>query len=104
MVRFTVEQIRKESRKRNLVSYKSTKSYLQRNTMYARQIWFYTTQKIKNIEPIKCLVRRHHDKVIENAHKRTCQKRKAKNNEFKNYVTGMTEWLRRNPKNDKPIE
>ena len=28
----------------------------------------------------------------------------AKNNEFKNYVTGMTEWLRRNPKNDKPIE
>ena len=31
-------------------------------------------------------------------------KKRDKNNEFKNYVTVMMEWLHRNPNNDKPIE
>ena len=58
----------------------------------------------KNAEPIKHVVRRHHNKLIQDSHKRPCQKKKTKNNEFRNYVTGMTEWLHKNPKNEKPIE
>ena len=53
---------------------------------------------------IERTVHRHSDKLIQDSHKLPCRKRKAKNNEFRNYVTGMTEWLRRDPKNEKPIE
>ena len=50
------------------------------------------------------MVRRHCDKLLQDSHKRPCQKRKAKNNEFRKYITGMTEWLWKNPNNEKSIE
>ena len=69
-----------------------------------RRILGWLQNEPENAERIKRTVRRHRDKLIQDSHKRPCQKRKAKNNEFRKYVTGMTEWLRTNPKNEKPIE
>ena len=137
MVRFTVEQIRKESRKGNLcptdivlfpeneeafiekstaqeiVDYvsmhkkaiiNSTNDWEKRSIKGVRTILGWIQNELKNAKPIKCSVHRHRDRVIQNTYKRICQKKKDKNNQFKNYVTGMMEWLQRNPNNNKPIE
>ena len=106
------------------------KNYLQRRTMYARQIsqgiadhvsmqkkvpnlssialmnaingvktildWL--QHDLENAKPIKYMVHRHCDQVIQNTHKCTCWKNKDKKNDFNTFVTGMMEWLRKNPK------
>ena len=58
----------------------------------------------ENEAMIERTVRRHRDKLIQDSQKRPCRKRKAKNDDFRKYVTGMTEWLRKNPNNKKSIE
>ena len=58
----------------------------------------------ENEARIERTVCRHRDKLIQDSHKRPCRKRKAKNDDFRKYVSGMTEWLRKDPNNEKSIE
>ena len=82
----------------------SVNDWKKRSIKGARTILGWLQKDPENEAMIKRTVRRHRDKLIQDSHKRPCRKRKAKNDEFRKYVTGMTEWLRRDPNNEKPIE
>ena len=70
----------------------------------ARTILGWLQKDPENEAMIERTVRRHRDKLIQDSHKRPCKKRKAKNDDFRKYVSGMTEWLRKDPNNEKSIE
>ena len=82
----------------------SVNDWKKRSIKGARTILGWLQKDPKNATKIKRTVRRHRDKLIQDSQKRPCRKRKAKNDDFRKYVSVMTKWLKKDPNNKKSIE
>ena len=69
----------------------SVNDWKKRSIKGARTILGWLQKDSRNEARIERTVRRDRDKLIQDSHKRPCKKRKAKNDVFRKYVSGMTE-------------
>ena len=82
----------------------SVNDWKKRSIKGVRTILGWLQNNPENKAIIKRTVRRHRDKLIQDSQKRPCRKRKAKNDDFRKYVSVMTKWLKKDPNNEKSIE